>query len=110
MACNVAWSAVQPVGFAGELTKMTRVRSVTAADSLSISQNQPLAECPSGTETALAPATSVAPAKFGQSGVRQMTSSPAPAVACSDSWIACMPEPTTRNSSRAKRLPKCRSW
>jgi hypothetical protein len=63
-------SAVQPVGLAGVLTKMTLVRGVTAASTRAMSQYQPLSPSASGTGIGFAPATPAAPAKFGQAGSR----------------------------------------
>ena len=51
----------------------------------------------------------VAAAAFGQAGVGMMTSLPASAVMASAIWIACMPEPVTKNSSAAKARPNCAS-
>ncbi len=69
-AFSVSMSAVQPVGLAGVLTKMTFVRGVTAASTRATSQYQPLAPSVSGTGTGCVPAIAAAPAKFGQAGSR----------------------------------------
>jgi hypothetical protein len=58
-----------------------------------------------GTSTGRAPITPAAAAAFGQVGVGISTSSPTPAVIASAIWIACIPEPVTKNSADENSRP-----
>ncbi len=91
----MARSAVHPVGFAGELTKIERVAGVIAASTAATSSTQRPLSSPIGTGTARAPRTFAAPEMFGHAGVGTRTSSPAPVVSCSAIWIDCMPDAVT---------------
>ena len=97
-------------GLEGELMTIARVRGVIAFSIRSKSRCQPFASMISGTATGLAPATEIAPAKFGQAGVGTITSSPLPATMRKAIWIACMPPEVTKKRSRVERLAVNRSW
>ncbi len=104
MARRSSRLAVQPVGLAGELTTSARVRAVTASLRRSISSVQPAAPLVIGTATGRAPATVMAPWKFGQAGVGMRTSSPVPAAIRTAIWAACMPPTVTEKRSTANGL------
>jgi hypothetical protein len=94
-----------PVGFDGETITIARVRAVIAAASASRSSVQPSLPKLIGIDTARAPLMPAAAAAFGQDGVGMITSSPSPAVMASVIWIACMPDPVTKNSSGENSRP-----
>jgi hypothetical protein len=104
-AASSARVAVQPVGFDGDTTNRARVRAPAAPARRSRSTVQPALPKVIGTSTGLAPMMPAAAAAFGQVGVGMRTSSPTPAVMARAIWIACMPEPVTKNSSGEKSRP-----
>ena len=78
-----------------------RARRDRGGEPVEVERPAVIAEATSAPRPARAPAMPVAAAAFGQAGVGISTSSPAPATIASAIWIACMPEPVTKNSSGA---------
>lgn len=102
---------VQPVGFEGEFTMITRVRGVIAAAmSASGSAKRPSGRRRYGTVTGTPPAMRTASPRLGQAGEGMIISSPGSSSTCAACMIAFMPPAVTPNRSGGISTPQWRAW